>query len=119
MDVVVDCIGGPYFQKNLQVLRMDGRMVLLAMMGGAQVPEVDLRLVLGKRLMIQGSTLRNRSMEYKAALCQDLHAFAWPLFEKGVLNPIVDRVFNFEEVVAAHHYMEENRNQGKIVLQLS
>lgn len=119
VDVVVDCIGGTYFQKNLHVLRMDGRMVLLAMMGGAQVPEVDLRPVLGKRLMIQGSTLRNRSMDYKAALCEDLHTFAWPLFEEGVLRSIVDRIFNFEEVVAAHQYMEENRNQGKIILQLS
>jgi putative PIG3 family NAD(P)H quinone oxidoreductase len=116
IDVIVDCIGGPYFQKNLQALRLDGRLIMLAMMGGATVENTDLMPFLRKRLQVMGSTLRNRSLEYKSRLTKDLFDFAWPLFENGRLKPIVDKVFPVEEVVAAHQYMENNQNQGKIIL---
>lgn len=116
VDVIVDCIGGPYFHKNLHALRSDGRLVMLAMMGGTTIENMDLMPFLRKRLHVMGSTLRNRSLEYKSRLAKDLFDFAWPLFEKGRLKPIVDRVFPAEEVVAAHQFMENNQNQGKIVL---
>ena len=116
IDVIVDCIGAPYFQKNLNALGLDGRLVMLAMMGGASVEQTDLMLLLRKRLQVMGSTLRNRSLEYKSRLSGDLYRFAWPLFEKGRLRPVVDRIFPMEEALAAHRYMENNQNQGKIVL---
>ena len=116
VDVLLDCIGAPYLHKNLQVLRTDGRMVLLAMMGGALAESLDLRLVLGKRLNLHGSTLRNRSREYKVRLTRDLHAFAWPRFAEGTLHPVLDVAFPIEEAAQAHQYMEENRNTGKIAL---
>ncbi len=116
VDVIVDCIGGPYFQKNLHTLRLDGRLVMLAMMGGTIVENMDLMPFLRKRIQVMGSTLRNRSQDYKSRLAKDLFDFAWPLFEKGRLKPIVDRVFPAEEVIEAHQYMENNQNQGKIVL---
>lgn len=116
VDVIVDCIGGAYFQKNLQTLRLDGRLIMLAMMGGSSAPDTDLMPFLRKRLQVTGSTLRNRSLEYKSRLARDLFQFAWPLFEKNRLKPVIDRIFSMEEVVAAHTYMEHNKNQGKIVL---
>ncbi len=118
VDVLLDCIGAPYLHQNLQVLRTDGRMVLLAMMGGAVAESLDLRLVLGKRLNLHGSTLRNRDRAYKERLVQDLYTFAWPRFAEGTLHPVLDCTFPLEEVAQAHRYMEENRNTGKIALLL-
>jgi putative PIG3 family NAD(P)H quinone oxidoreductase len=118
VDVLIDCIGAPYLHKNLQVLRSDGRMILLAMMGGAVAESLDLRLVLGKRLNLHGSTLRNRDRAYKERLVQDLYTFAWPRFAEGTLHPVLDCTFPLEEVAQAHRYMEENRNTGKIALLL-
>lgn len=116
VDLIVDCIGGPYFTKNIQALNQDGRMVMLAMMGGANVKEVDLIPLLRNRLQVMGTTLRNRSQDYKRRLVQDLRQFAWPLFEQNRLRPVIDRVFPMESVVDAHQYMEANQNQGKIIL---
>lgn len=117
-DVIVDCIGGSYFQQNLQALRMDGRLVILALMGGARPDYADLSPLLRKRLTIMGSTLRNRSLEYKSQLARDLFAFAWPRFADGRLKSVIGKVFPWTEAVIAHHYMETNQNQGKIVLTL-
>lgn len=116
-DVIIDCIGGPYLSKNVGALRLDGRMVILAMMGGLQ-GELDFRPVLSKRLRIQGSTLRNRTTDYKSALTADLYRFAWPLFQNGQLRPVLDRSFLLDQVGEAHQYMEANRNQGKIALRI-
>lgn len=118
VDVVVDVIGAPYFQRNLDVLRIDGRLVMLALMGGMQAENLNLGSVLRKRLHILGSTLRNRSLDYKIALTQELRLFAFPRFRKGSLRPIVDKVFSWKDVAEAHRYMEANRNQGKIVLRI-
>ncbi len=117
-DVIVDCVGGSYFQRNLQALRMDGRLVILALMGGARLDQADLSPLLRKRLTIIGSTLRNRSLEYKSRLVRDLYAFAWPRFTEGRLKPVIDTVFHMSEAAQAHDYMEANRNKGKIILTL-
>jgi tumor protein p53-inducible protein 3 len=116
VDLIVDCIGGPYFTKNLQILNRDGRLVMLAMMGGANVKEMDLMPLLRNRLQVIGTTLRNRTQDYKARLVQELRQFAWPLFAQERLRPVIDRVFPIEAVVDAHQYMESNKNQGKIIL---
>ena len=116
VDVVLDFLGASYLERNLKTLGMDGRMVMLAMMGGAQADGINLGMVLMKRLSIHGSTLRARTLTYKTELTQAFMDLAWAHFSSGVLFPVVDKVFSWEDVAQAHLYMEENRNQGKIVL---
>lgn len=118
VNVVVDFIGAPYFQQNLNVLQMDGRLVLLATMGGVKISELQIGNILRKRLHIIGSTLRARSLDYKIALTRDFRLFAWELFEKDILQPVVDKVFDWQDVAEAHRYMESNQNKGKIVLRV-
>lgn len=117
VDVLIDFIAAPYFQQNLNSLAFDGRMVLLALMGGIKA-EVNMVNILRKRLHIKGSTLRARSLEYKIKLTQDLENFAWEKFESKELSPIIDSVFDWTEVAEAHRYMEANKNKGKIVLRV-
>jgi tumor protein p53-inducible protein 3 len=116
--VVLDFLGAQYWQKNLEVLGMDGRLVILALMGGAKITESNLSHILRKRLMIQGSTLRNRSLDYKIKLAQDFWAFAEPLFANKSFKPVIDQILPWTEVQAAHQRMEQNLNAGKIVLTL-
>ncbi len=118
VDVIVDFIGGPYFQKNLNAMAVEGRMVMLAFLGGPRLSEANLAAVLRKRLRIMGSTLRARSLDYKVRLSEDLQLFAWPLFADGRLRAVVDRVYGWEEVAEAHRYMESNQSQGKIILRV-
>lgn len=119
VDVILDFIGAPYFQKNLNILQSDGRLILLATMGGFKISELEIGSILRKRLQIIGSTLRARTLDYKIALTKDFRLFAWEAFEKGDLKPIVDRIYDWKEVVEAHRYMESNANKGKIVLRIS
>lgn len=120
VDAIVDFIGAPYWRKNLDSLAMDGRMVMLAMMGGA-VPDytTPLGAILRKRLRIVGSTLRNRSLEYKAELVRSFWQHAETAFQTNRLEAVVDRAFDWTEVAQAHALMESNANQGKIVLMLN
>lgn len=118
VDIIIDFIAAGYFNQNLQTLGLDGRMIMLALMGGIKVPVVNLALILGKRLQITGSTLRSRSLEYKIRLTRDLHQYAGPHFTDGTLRPIIDSVYPWEAVREAHEYMEANKNQGKILLQV-
>lgn len=117
--VILDFIGAPYFQQNLEALSVEGRLVMLAFLGGVKPEAVNLAPILRKRLQILGSTLRSRSLEYKIRLSQDLQAFAWPLFGRGKLRPVIDRIYNWQEVADAHRYMESNQSRGKIVLRVS
>ena len=119
VDVIVDFIAGPYFKQNIECLRLDGRLVLLASLGGGKVEEFDLRQILIKRLQVIGSTLRSRTRDYQIKLTQDMSNFALPLFQSGAIKPVVDSVFDWQEVAEAHRYMEANKNIGKIVLRVS
>lgn len=116
VDVVIDFIAAPYFTGNLEVLRTDGRLVILAFLGGVKPEGVNLIPVLTKRLQITGTTLRSRSLEYKIALARDLRDFAWDRFADGRLEPVIDCVFPLEDAAEAHRYMEANKNSGKLVL---
>jgi putative PIG3 family NAD(P)H quinone oxidoreductase len=118
VDVIVDFIAGPYFKQNIECLRLDGRMVLLASLGGGKVDEFDLRKVLAKRLHIMGSTLRSRTRDYQVQLTQEMWTFAKPFFESNKIKPVIDTVFDWREVAEAHRYMEQNKNIGKIVLRV-
>ena len=115
-DIIIDFIGGPYFNQNLSLLADDGRLVMLGFLGGSRIAEADLGPILRKRLQIVGSTLRNRSQAYKQALTDDFRHRHWDAFARGELEAVVDSIYDWEEVAAAHRYMEGNYNQGKIVL---
>ncbi len=117
VDVVEDFLGASYLERNLSVLRPGGRLVLVALMGGAKA-EIDLARVLRGRLQIFGSVMRSRSLEDKRAItARFLERWLPPLVE-GRIKPIIDSVFPLEEVVAAHQAMEANRNFGKIILEI-
>jgi putative PIG3 family NAD(P)H quinone oxidoreductase len=118
VDLIIDFIAAPYFQQNINSLNFDGRLVLLALMGGIKVPSFNMLKILQKRLQITGSTLRARTLAYKAKLNKDFYEFAWTHFEKGNFRPIIDSVFDWENVIEAHQYMEANKNQGKIILKI-
>jgi tumor protein p53-inducible protein 3 len=118
VDMILDFIGAPYLQRNLNLLRQDGRLVMLALMGGVQVDALHIGAILRKRLQIKGSTLRNRPLDYKIALTKAFREFAWELFHTGKLRPVIDRVFDWSEAEEAHRYMEGNRNKGKVVLRV-
>lgn len=119
VNVIVDVIGAPYLQKHLNLLSIDGRLVLLSMMGGVETEALKISSILRKRLHIIGSTLRNRSLQYKIDLTRDFRLFAWNLLEQGALKPIIDTIFDWQEVAQAHEHMEANKNAGKIILRVS
>ena len=119
VDVIIDFIGAAYFRQNLECLRTDGRMVMLGFMGGTTIKSLSIAPVLFKRLDIVGSTLRARSIDYKIRLTLDFIENAVPLFETGQLQPVIDSVFDWENVGAAHTYMEANKNRGKIILKVN
>jgi NADPH:quinone reductase-like Zn-dependent oxidoreductase len=92
---------------------------LLATLGSGKIDAADIRQILTKRLTIIGSTLRSRTIDYQRKLNEAFINFAFDKFEKGILKPVVDKVFDWNDVVEAHQYMEENKNIGKIVLKIS
>lgn len=116
VDVIIDFIGSPYWDMNISVLGLDGRLVYLAMLGGATVEKLSLVPILRKRLSIKGSTLRNRSDEYKIKLTQEFKDKALQLFIKGKLKPIIDSIYDWNNVEEAHSRMKNNTNAGKIIL---
>jgi NADPH2:quinone reductase len=118
VDVVLDLVGGAYFPANLQALATRGRLICVGTTGGRK-SEIDLGLVLRKRTTIVGTVLRPRSIEEKAEATRRFAAHVLPLISRGLVRPIVDRVYTVEEVGAAHEYLESNRSCGKVVLDFS
>ena len=116
VNLIVDVIGAPYLKKNIKCLAMDGRMVLLAMMGGSTATEFDLLSLFRKRIHIKASTLRSRSLDYKIELTKAFAKRMLPLFVSKKLVPVVDSVYDWQDVKDAHERMAANRNAGKIVL---
>lgn len=116
VDVIIDFIGSPYWKKNMSVLAMDSRLIYLSMLGGATLKKMSLVPILRKRLTIQGSTLRNRTPDYKSTLTKDFVKQSLSLFEEGKLRPVIDSVYDWKDVERAHQRMADNKNAGKIVL---
>jgi putative PIG3 family NAD(P)H quinone oxidoreductase len=116
-DVILDFVGAPYLSENLKSLNLNGRMVLIGQLGGSKT-EVDLGLVMRRRLHILGTTLRTQPLERKIEITRRFREFATPLLAQGRLVPVIDRVFELAEASVAHHYMENNANFGKIVLKV-
>ena len=118
VDVVLDMIAGGYLSRNTQVLARDGRLVVIAVQGGTRDPELDIRLVMMKRLVITGSTMRPRTAAEKAALRDELRTCVWPLLDRGRCAPVIHGVFALDQVGDAHRLMESSAHIGKIVLTL-
>lgn len=119
VDVIVDFIAAPYFHQNIDSLAVDGRMVILALMGGLNIDGFNLGKILRKRLKVMGSTLRARSLDYQIKLTKELADFMLPLIEQGKIKPVIDSVFDWSQVAEAHRYMEANKNTGKVILKIS
>ena len=118
VEVILDLIGGDYFPANLQALATRGRIICVGTTAGRK-SEIDLGLVLRKRATIIGTVLRPRSIEEKAEATHRFTTHVLPLISRGLVRPIVDRVYPVGEVRAAHEYLESNRSCGKIVLDFS
>ena len=119
VDVIVDVVGAPYFLDNVDALGLDGRLVILAMMGGSKVNELDLRSLFRKRIHVKTSTLRNRGLEYKIALTKAFSSRMLTLFESGDVVPVIDSEFDWRDAEEAHARMAANQNAGKIVLRVN
>jgi putative PIG3 family NAD(P)H quinone oxidoreductase len=115
VDVILDMVGGPYIEKNLRSLAVDGRLVQIAFLQGSKA-SIDLVHLMLRRQTISGSTLRPRSVADKAAMAVALRDKVWPLIEAGTVRPVIDRTFPLAEAAAAHHLMESSRHIGKILL---
>lgn len=116
VDFILDFIGANYFNDNIKSLSEDGILVILAVLGGTKVEGINLLSILAKRLRIQGSTLRSRSLSYKRKLVSSFHHDLGKYFLKGTLKPIVYKELPWQEIELAHSIMSENRNIGKIIL---
>jgi len=114
-DVVLDMVAGPYVARELQCLAEDGRIVIIAVQGGVKA-EIDAGLVLRRRLVVTGSTLRPRPVAFKGAIAQALRTQVWPLLESGAVKPVIHSTFAAADASLAHALMESNQHIGKIVL---
>ena len=119
VNIILDCVGVNYWQSNINSLALDGRLIIIASMSGSLVEKVNLAEILKRRLQIIGTTLRNRSLEYKIRLTQEFAEFALSRFFNNQLTPVIDQIFPWQEVNQAHQYLENNLNAGKIVLQIT
>jgi len=118
-DLILDFIGAAYVGQNIRALAMDGRWVVLALMGGATAEEFPLGKLFRKRGTLRTSTLRNRLLPYKRRLVQAFAIDYMPLLQNHQIKPVIDSIKPWTDVHAAHERMEANRNVGKIVLQVS
>jgi putative PIG3 family NAD(P)H quinone oxidoreductase len=117
-DLILDMVAGGYTQRNLDCLAENGRLVTIAVLGGAQAT-INVAKMMVRRQTITGSTLRPRSAEFKALLAQDIRENVWPGVGEGELRPVMDRLFPLREAAAAHERMEAGEHVGKIVLKVA
>ena len=118
VSVVLDPVGGSYLADHQQILTTDGRLVIIGLMGGRQA-NLDLGLLLSKRLKIIGSTLRSRTIVEKTKLMQALYTNVWPAFSNGKIKPVIDAVMPISQVDLAHARLAENHTIGKVILQVA
>jgi len=115
VNVVLDMVGGEYIDRELKCLADDGRLVIIAMLGGAKA-NVNLNEILRRRLTLTGSTLRPRPIGFKGAIARNLREKVWPHIESGAIKPVIYRIFPLAEAAHAHLLMESSEHIGKIVL---
>ncbi len=115
VDVILDMIGGDYVSKNMRLLRPDGRMVFINAMKGGEM-NLNIRDIMKKRLIITGSTLRNRDIAFKSALAKEIEKHVWPIIEQGKFKAVIYKTFPLDAADKAHELMESSSHIGKIVL---
>ena len=115
VNVILDMVAGSYVAREVECLAEDGRLVIIAVQGGLKA-EFNAGLVLRKRLTVTGSTLRQRSIEFKSAIAAALKEKVWPLLASGAIKPVIHSTFAAADAAKAHALMESNQHIGKIVL---
>ena len=118
VDLILDPVGGAYLEQNLDLLNENGRLINIGLLGGSTA-ELNLGAILGKSLRIIGTRLRSRPLAQKVEITQLFADRFWPLLESGRLKPVVDSVFPITDAQAAHDYVRQNRNTGKVVLKIA
>ena len=118
VDLVLEMVGGDYLAKDLDALRMDGRIVFIASQAGWE-PSLPVMSLMQKRAVVTGSTLRARDADEKARLAEVIERVVWPWLEAGQLRPAVDKVFPLSDAAAAHAYLEAGSHVGKVVLSVA
>ncbi|HMD73302.1 MAG TPA: NAD(P)H-quinone oxidoreductase [Steroidobacteraceae bacterium] len=114
-DLILDMIGGSYLARNLEAAAVEGRLVVISLIGGARA-EINLLTIMSKRLTLTGSTLRARSVAQKAAVAAGVQQNLWPLLASGRVRPVIHATFPLAEAGEAHRLMETSQHIGKIVL---
>ena len=115
VDLILDPVGGSYLDRNTKALARYGRLVNIGLLGGPK-GEMNVALLLIKRLRLIGSTLRSRPPAEKVKITEQFEAGFWPLLRNGELKPIIDKMFPIQEAQQAHQYVEQNKNIGKVIL---
>ena len=115
VDVILDIVGGEYLADNLKLLSTDGRLVIIGLLGGGKA-EINLGQILSKRLVVTGSTLRNRSPAVKGKIANALRTEVWPKLENGEIAPVIQATFPLAEACRAHELLEANEAMGKLIL---
>ncbi len=117
VDLILDMVGGPYIEKNLKSLALEGRLVQIAFLQPSKV-ELDFLPIMIKRVTFTGSTLRPRTVAQKAEIAQDLLKQVWPLLESGQVKPVIHATFPLKDAKLAHQLMESSKHIGKIMLEV-
>jgi putative PIG3 family NAD(P)H quinone oxidoreductase len=118
VNLILDMVGGSYFERNLECLAVEGRLVQIAFLQGGEV-SLKLARMMAKRITLTGSMLRPRSIPEKTEIADNLRKTVWPLLDSGKVRVILDRVYDFREAAEAHRRMESSEHIGKIVLRVS
>lgn len=119
VNVILDIVGGAYFERNVASLARDGRLVVIGFLGGTVAEQVDLQALVLKRACITGSTMRSRSASEKAEIANDLRVHVWPVLAAGRCLPLIHQVFPLARAADAHRAMEADEHVGKMVLQVT
>jgi len=117
VDVILDMVAGSYVARNLEIAALEGRIVVISLLGGSRA-EINMGMILTKRLTLTGSTLRSRTIAQKAEVAAAVRANVWPLLAAGRVRPVIHATFPLAEAAEAHRLMETSNHIGKIVLTL-
>ena len=119
VDLILDFVGASYFEQNIASLATGGTLIFIGTMGGNKINELNIMQLMRKRLKLIGSTLRSQTVAQKIELTKRFVQFAMPLFENGTLRPIIDSVYDIQQINEAHERMENNLNTGKLVVRMN
>ena len=119
VDVILDMVGGPYAMRNIRSLAMDGRLVLIAFLGGSKVADFDMLQIMVKRLTVTGSTMRPRTAAQKGQIAAALLEKVWPVLDAGQCAPVIHATFEMDRIVEAHRLMESSQHIGKIMVKIA